>query len=104
MKPVKIGKEAAQEFQEAAAWYEQGREGLGERFIAAFERALQLLEEDNPPLTPVGGEAGSKGARKLILHKFPFSIIVYELPISIVVVALAHHSRIPGYWKSRKAT
>jgi hypothetical protein len=103
MKPVKVGKEAAQEFQEAAAWYEREQEGLGERFIAAFEHALQLLEEENPPLTPVEGEAGAKGTRKLILHKFPFSIMVYELPASIVVVALAHHSRKPGYWKSRKA-
>ena len=103
MKPVKIGKEAAREFEEAAAWYESEQEGLGERFIEAFEHALQLLAEKNPPLTPVDGQAGSKGARKLILHKFPFSFIVHELPASIVVVALAHHSRNPGYWLSRKA-
>ena len=103
MRPVKIGREAAQEFQEAAAWYEREQDGLGERFIAAFESALQLLGEENPPLTPIESEAGSKGARKLILHKFPFSIIVYELPTTAVVVALAHHSRKPGYWKSRTA-
>lgn len=40
MKPVKIGKEAAKEFEEAAAWYESEQEGLGKRFIAAFEHAL----------------------------------------------------------------
>lgn len=103
MKHVKIGKEAAEEFQEAAAWYEREQEGLGERFIVAFEHALQLLKEESPPLTPAEGKAGSKGARKLILHKFPYSIIVYEIPSAVVVVALAHHSRKPGYWKSRKA-
>ena len=103
MKPVKIGKEAAQEFQEAAAWYEREQEGLGERFITAFENALQLLEEENPPLTLVEGEAKAKGVRRLILHKFPFSIIVHELPTTLVIVALAHHSRKPGYWKPRKA-
>lgn len=104
MKPVKIGKEAAEEFEEAAAWYEGEQEGLGERFIVAFEHALQIVAEKNPPLTPVDGTAGLKGARKLILHKFPFSLIVHELPESIVVVALAHHSRKPGYWRSRKAS
>lgn len=103
MKHVKIGRDAAQEFQEAAAWYEMEQDGLGERFIAAFQHAIQLLGEDNPPLTPAEGGAGTKGARKLILHKFPFSVIVYELESSLVVVALAHHSRKPGYWKSRKA-
>jgi len=102
MKPVKIGREAAREFHEAAAWYEHEQKGLGERFIQSFEHALQLLREENPPLTPVEGEARVKGARKLILHKFPFSIIVYENANSLVVVALAHHSRKPGYWNSRK--
>ena len=52
MKHVKIGRDAAQEFQEAAAWYEMEQDGLGERFIAAFQHAIQLLGEDNPPLTP----------------------------------------------------
>ncbi len=103
MKPVRIGKEAAEEFQEAAAWYESEPAGLGERFIDAFQHALDLLAEENPPLTQVVGEAGLKGAQKLILHKFPFSLIVYELPASTVIVALAHHSRKPGYWRSRKA-
>jgi len=79
MKQVKIGRDAAEEFQEAAAWYEKEQEGLGERFIAAFEHAIQLLREENPPLTPAEGGAGAKGARKLILHKFPFSVIVYDL-------------------------
>ena len=103
MKQIRIGTDAAQEFQEAAAWYEQEQEGLGERFIAAFENALELLKEENPPLTPVQGEASALGARKLLLHKFPYSLIVYEDNLTIVVVALAHHSRKPGFWKSRKA-
>lgn len=103
MKPVRVGKEAAEEFEEAAAWYETEQRGLGERFISAFEHDLQLLAEENPPLTPAAGNAGSKGARKLILHKFPFSLIVHDLPSSRVVVALAHHSRKPEYWRSRKA-
>lgn len=55
MKRAQVGKDAAQEFQEAATWYEQEQEGLGKRFIAAFENALQLLEDENPPLTPVQG-------------------------------------------------
>ena len=45
MKPVRIGKEAAEEFQEAAAWYESEQSGLGGRFIDAFEHALDLLAE-----------------------------------------------------------
>ena len=103
MKQVRIGKDAALELEEAAAWYEKEQPGLGAQLISAFEHAIQLLREVSPPLTPVGGDAGRKGAQKLILHKFPFSVIVYEKELTIVVVALAHHSRRPGYWRSRAA-
>ena len=103
MTQVKIGKDAALELEEAADWYEKEQPGLGNRLISAFEHAIQLLGEVNPPLAPSGGSAGKKGAQKLILHKFPFSMIVYEMEHTIVVVALAHHSRRPGYWKSRVA-
>lgn len=101
MPKVKISPEAAQEFEEAAAWYEQEQRGLGTRFLNAFQNAVQLLREPNPPLTNVQGKAGKLGARKLILHKFPFSLIVREMHQSLVIVALAHHSRRPGYWKER---
>lgn len=97
MTQVRFGKEAT-------VWYEKEQQGLGNRFIAAVENAIKLLEEPNPPLTPVGDNAGKQGAQKLILHKFPFSMIVYEIDQMMVVVALAHQSRKPGYWRSRVAT
>ena len=103
MKQVQIGRDAAQELEEAAAWYESEQQGLGFRLISSFEHAVQLLGDSNPPLTPVWGTAGKMGVQKLILHKFPFSVIVYEMEHTVVVVALAHHSRRPGYWKSRVA-
>ena len=89
--------------EEAAAWYEIALPGLGARFISAFEHALDLLGETNPPLMPVQGDAGDLGAQKLLLHKFPFSVIVKQMEHTIIVVALAHHSRRPGYWRSRVA-
>ena len=49
MKQVKIGKDAAQELEEAAAWYEGEQDGLGSRLISAFEHAIKLLSEPNPP-------------------------------------------------------
>jgi len=103
MKHIQIGKDAAVEFEEAAAWYEIEQPGLGARFISTFEHALDLLGESNPPLTPVEGGAGELGAQKLLLHKFPFSVIVQQRADTVVVVALAHHSRRPGYWRSRVA-
>ncbi|MBN4053354.1 type II toxin-antitoxin system RelE/ParE family toxin [Haliea sp. AH-315-K21] len=100
---IKVSKDAAQELEEAAEWYEKEQRGLGSRLILSFEHAVKLLEEPNPPLMPVQGEAAKLGAKKLILHRFPFSIITIDLHQVIIIVALAHHSRKPGYWKPRLA-
>tara|TARA_R110002096_G_scaffold145837_1_gene303948 strand:+ start:60 stop:248 length:189 start_codon:yes stop_codon:yes gene_type:complete len=62
MKQVKIGTDAAIELEEAASWYEKEQPGLGNRFLSAFEHALDLLSEPHPPLTPVDGNAGTLGA------------------------------------------
>jgi hypothetical protein len=101
MVKVQVSKEAAREIEEAAAWYENEQAGLGASFIDAFEAAIQLLREPNPPLTTVEGEAAAHGGKKLILHRFPFSLITVEQNHIIIVVALAHHSRKPGYWTDR---
>lgn len=101
MLDITISPDAAQELEEAAAWYEHRQAGLGRRLVDTFEHALKLLKEPNPPLIPIAGNAGRLGAKKLVLHKFPFSLIVTEIHNRKVVVAFAHHSRRPGYWKKR---
>ncbi len=98
---IKVSKEAAVELEEAAAWYEKEEAGLGAKLIDAFEHAVQLLREPNPPMTFMSGHAASLGAKKLILHRFPFYLVVIQSNKSIVVVALAHHARRPSYWSER---
>jgi len=40
--------------------------------------------------------------RKYTLRQFPFSVIYQEMLTEIVVFAIAHANRSPGYWKNRK--
>jgi toxin ParE1/3/4 len=98
---VKVSKEAAAELEEAAAWYEKEQPGLGTRLADTFEHVVQLLGKPNPPLTPVPGIPQSRGLKKLHLHRFPFSVIVVQSGQQLVVIALAHHARKPGYWSRR---
>ncbi len=98
---VKVSREAATEFEEAVFWYEQEEFGPGRRLADAFEQAIKLLEEPNPPLVPASYKAAEAGARQLILHKFPFSLITIQKNRTLIVVAFAHHSRKPGYWRRR---
>src|SRR3990172_145174 len=101
MVKIKVSREAARELEEAATWYEKEQMGLGNRLTDVFEHAIQLLREPNPPLTPVQGKAARLGGKKLILHRFPFSLITVQFYQTITVVAFAHHSRRPGYWIER---
>ena len=104
MRKLRILAAAAEEAAEAAAWYEMQRPGLGAEFERALDAALDLLEEEIVPLTSVPGAAGKRGARRLILKRFPYDVVVRERGAEIVVIALAHHSRRPGYWRDRLRT
>jgi len=101
MRIVRILAAAVEEAAEAAAWYEKERSGLGEDFQNAIEAALDILEQDIVPLTPAPGASGAKGVKRVILRRFPYAVIIHERNTEILVIAFAHHSRRPGYWRDR---
>lgn len=101
MRRVRILEEASQEAIEAAAWYEYEQPGLGAEFFAAVDAAIDVIEENFLPLSPLPEEAGDTGARRLILERFPYDLVAIELSEETVVIAVAHHSRKPGYWLGR---
>jgi toxin ParE1/3/4 len=75
--------------------YDWQRPGLGDEFLDEVTTSLTRIKEfpfAHPPLD---------GSRRYILRRFPFSLI-YEVEVDIIViVAVAHHSRRPRYWKRR---
>ncbi|MEW6688715.1 MAG: hypothetical protein AB1452_06435 [Pseudomonadota bacterium] len=101
MRRVRIHEAAAEEASEAAAWYEKERPGLGADFEHAVDAALDLLEEEIVPLVSVPGVAGTRGVKRLLLRRFPYAVVVRESAGEIVVIAFAHTSRRPGYWRGR---
>ena len=101
MRKIRILQEAVEEAIEAANWYDRERKGLGKVFADAVEIAIDLIEEEIIPLSPMPGKSGAKGVKRLILKRFPYDIVVTESDIEIVVIAVAHHSRLPGYWRKR---
>ena len=89
--------QAIRELYEAAESYETERPGLGDRFGAEVEDILRLIAA-----APNGG-TGWRGtrARTWRVAKFPFLVVYAIEPDAIVVVAVAHTKRRPGYWLSR---
>jgi hypothetical protein len=98
---VTVSTDAAAELERAAIWYESEARGLGARLIDEFASAIQLLREPNPPLTPALNMAAARGAKKLLLYRFPYSLIIIQRDDGFIVIALAHHSKKPGYWLTR---
>ncbi len=66
------------------------------RFTEELDEALIPIA-NSPHLFPI--HAGK--LRVKFLHNFPFSILYEVLPGEIVINALAHQSRKPGYWRDR---
>lgn len=84
------------EFRAAASYLKSRVDGLGAKFIVEVEHTLTLLS-DRPAL----GSKLDSLHRRLPLRRFPFALI-YRVEVSdITVVAVAHHRRGPGYWRSR---
>ena len=70
--------------------------GLGVKFARAFEQALAIAVQ-----FPLAGSPGPAATRKVLLKDFPFSVYYLDECEEMVVVAVAHHTRRPGYWVGR---
>lgn len=103
MRRIRILEQAAEEAIEAAAWYEQERAGLGAEFAHAIEAAIELLANEIVPLAAMPGAAGARDTKRLVLKRFPYDIVILERCEEFLVLAVAHHSRRPGYWRDRRS-
>jgi plasmid stabilization system protein ParE len=87
---------AETEFADAAAFYEAERVGLGNEFVETIQAAVERLED----VPEMGSPLDSK-YRSFIVLRFPFRIVYRIADREIVIVAVAHQSRRPEYWRDR---
>lgn len=69
---------------------------MAERFAEELDAALERIAEA-PQRWPVY----LHGTRRVRLTRFPYLVPYREEPTRILVVAIAHAKRKPGYWKKR---
>jgi plasmid stabilization system protein ParE len=85
---------AEEEMTEASLVYEAECTGLGVKFLDDVQRVIDAVREHPKLGTPV-----ADGLRRALLRRFPFSLIYSEEPAAVLVVAVAHQRRRPGYWR-----
>ena len=95
--------EAADELADAVRWYEEQEEGVGARFDNVVRDTLDALCQGRIATGPVPGASARSPIRRVLVPKFPFALIVEETPERVLVLAVAHAKRRPGYWRSRAA-
>ena len=96
MIPYRFLPPAEEEMIEAALFYNDASPGLGSDFLDDVQRAIDRLSA-----YPHSGEPIDSRLRRTLLYRFPFSLIYAVEPDGFVIIAVAHHGRAPGYWRSR---
>ena len=90
---------AEQDIEEAFLWYERQAPGQENRFRAEIRAALDRARSE-PTSFPI--VSVKTGTRRVILHRFPYSIFFVIDSDDVFVTACVHHSRHPRLWRSRR--
>ena len=92
---LRLRPESEQDLADAAIWYEEQREGLGNQFLDEALSVFSVISE-----TPLMFPTVHRNIRRALLHRFPFGVYYRVESDEIVVVAVMHGSRNPRRWKS----
>jgi plasmid stabilization system protein ParE len=87
---------ARAELSEVVEFYDGRVPSLGNDFAAVVQHTIQQIGQH-----PDRGASYLGGTRRVLLKRFPFSIVYQDVGDEVVVVAIAHQRRKPGYWLRR---
>ena len=93
---IKFLKPAQTELDDAFFYYEDQLDGLGKRFLDEIIQSVKRIQKNPTSWSPF-----SENTRRCLTNKFPYAIIYQIRESEILVVAIAHLQRKPGYWENR---
>lgn len=95
-KRLRIQSQAQQRIDEAFDWYIKRSSEAADAFLTGIGASLAQIAS-HPQLCP----AYTKNTRRRMLAWFPYSVIFQEKEDIVLIVAVAHAKRLPGYWRGR---
>lgn len=93
--------EAMLELEQAIAYHERERRGFDAKLFAEVKRAITLASALPQSGRAVLGLAARFDARQHVVSRFRFVVITALIRGERHVVAVAHTSQEPGYWRER---
>ena len=87
---------ARREMQGAIQYYDRQRFGLGQELAAELDTVLERIASD-----PTSYEQVEPGVFRLSTRRFPYAVVYVVRSEGVLVVAVQHGKRRPGYWKRR---
>ena len=89
--------EALTEYAEAVQYYVEQRDGIAQVFIDSIEDAVYQIRG-----SPKRYAVIEEDVRRCLAQKFPYAILYTIEQDYILILAVMHCSRKPGYWKNRR--
>jgi len=88
----------ASEAEAREAWlrYRASDPAVAIRFMAALDRAIEQVADH-----PERWSSYLHGTRRILLRRFPYAVVYRVEAQRVLVVAIAHQRRRPGYWRRR---
>lgn len=93
--------EAVEEAERAVAWYERIDPDLANDLNDALLEAEAKIEQSPRQYAPADDAPSGEEVRYSALRRFPYRVVYWFGPDGVVVLAIAHLKRRPGYWHDR---
>ena len=88
--------EARAEFEQAVVHYDHCGLGLGDEFADEVEAGIRRILNQ-----PEAWSGYHHGTRRCLTQRFPYGVVYQIRPNLILIIAIAHLCREPGYWATR---
>lgn len=94
---VVISAAAEDDIATSFVWYRERNSLVADAFRAAVFEVIDAIAE-----SPLSRPADEDNNRHRVVRRFPYSVHYEVVDHRVTILAVAHHRRRPGYWRSAK--